>query len=42
MSQKALDGLGRKLLSAHQQAAQQQAAQQQAAQQQAAQNGEGS
>jgi hypothetical protein len=42
MSQKALDRLGRKLLSAHQQAEQQQAEQQQAEQQQAEQNGEGS
>lgn len=42
MSQKALDRLGRKLLSAHQPAAHQQAAQEQAEQQQAEQNGEGS
>jgi len=42
MSQKALDRLGRKLLSAHQQAEQQQAAHRQAEQQQAEQNGEGS
>ncbi|HEU5385708.1 MAG TPA: hemerythrin domain-containing protein [Streptosporangiaceae bacterium] len=42
MSQKALDRLGRKLLSAHQQAAHQQAEHQQAEHQQAGQNGEGS